>query len=184
LPALHQLRVRADCLDAGPGALVRGESAGDVDREYDSSSVRRAARGWRHLDRARLVHRDRGHRVCGCDDGQSEEDFVRRGAMLTIGQLAAYAGVTVAAVRHYHKVGLLPEPQRDRSGYRSYDADAVVRLNRIHVLASEGVPLSRVDRLLNAEPDEFASSVRDIDRRLREEARRIQDTRKRLAQPA
>jgi len=104
--------------------------------------------------------------------------------MLTIGQLAAYAGVTVAAVRHYHKVALLPEPQRDRSGYRSYDADAVVRLIRIHVLASAGVPLSRVEALLSAEPDEFASSVRDIDRRLREEARRIQDTRKRLAQLA
>lgn len=29
--------------------------------------------------------------------------------MLTIGQLAAYAGVTVRAVRHYHNIGLLPE---------------------------------------------------------------------------
>ncbi len=38
--------------------------------------------------------------------------------MLTIGQLAAYAGVTVRAVRHYHQVGLLPEPERDASGYR------------------------------------------------------------------
>ena len=42
--------------------------------------------------------------------------------MLTIGQLAAYAGVTVRAVRHYHAKGLLPEPQRDHSGYRRYDA--------------------------------------------------------------
>ena len=30
--------------------------------------------------------------------------------MLTISQLAAYAGVTVRAVRHYHSKGLLPEP--------------------------------------------------------------------------
>ncbi|WP_280451185.1 MerR family transcriptional regulator, partial [Nocardia cyriacigeorgica] len=30
--------------------------------------------------------------------------------MLTIGQLAATAGVTVRTVRHYHHVGLLPEP--------------------------------------------------------------------------
>lgn len=51
--------------------------------------------------------------------------------MLTIGQLASYTGVTVAAVRHYHRIGLLPEPERDRSGYRSYDAGAVVRLIRI-----------------------------------------------------
>ena len=42
--------------------------------------------------------------------------------MLTIGQLATYAGVTVRAVRHYHAKGLLPEPARDGSGYRRYDA--------------------------------------------------------------
>ncbi|MFT0846789.1 MerR family transcriptional regulator [Actinomycetaceae bacterium L2_0104] len=102
--------------------------------------------------------------------------------MLTIGQLAAYAGVTIATVRHYHKVGLLPEPPRDYSGYRRYDADAVVRLIRIHVLASAGVPLARVETLLDAAPDEFAASVRQIDERLRNEARRIQATRKRLAQ--
>ena len=44
--------------------------------------------------------------------------------MLTIGQLAAYAGVTTRAVRHYHQVGLLPEPERDASGYRTYAAPA------------------------------------------------------------
>jgi DNA-binding transcriptional MerR regulator len=37
--------------------------------------------------------------------------------MLTISQLAAYSGVTVRAVRHYHAKGLLPEPERDDSGY-------------------------------------------------------------------
>ena len=45
--------------------------------------------------------------------------------MLTISQLAAYAGVTVRAVRHYHQIGLLPEPARDNSGYRTYNAAAV-----------------------------------------------------------
>ena len=52
----------------------------------------------------------------------------QRFAMLTIGQLAAYAGVTVRTVRHYHAKGLLPEPARDHSGYRRYDAAAVVAL--------------------------------------------------------
>lgn len=104
--------------------------------------------------------------------------------MLTISQLAAYAGVTVAAVRHYHKVGLLPEPERDQSGYRSYDAAAVVRLIRIHILASAGVPLAQVEYLLDAGAVEFAQRVQEIDRRLRSEVRRLQDTRKRLAQLA
>ena len=56
------------------------------------------------------------------------------GHMPTIGRLASYAGVTIRAVRHYHKVGLLPEPERDASGYRTYDAAAVVRLIRIRTL--------------------------------------------------
>ncbi|NIK59829.1 MerR family transcriptional regulator [Kribbella shirazensis] len=104
--------------------------------------------------------------------------------MLTISQLASYAGVTVRAVRHYHQVGLLPEPERDRSGYRSYDASAVVRLIRIHTLADAGVPLARVQELLDASPEEFAAGVEEIDKGLRAEARRLQDTRKRLARLA
>jgi DNA-binding transcriptional MerR regulator len=104
--------------------------------------------------------------------------------MLTISQLAAYAGVTVRAVRHYHKIGLLSEPERDRSGYRTYDAAAVVRLIRIRTLADAGVPLSRVQELLDAGPEEFADGVQDVDKELRAEIRRLQDTRKRLARLA
>jgi DNA-binding transcriptional MerR regulator len=104
--------------------------------------------------------------------------------MLTISQLASYAGVTVRAVRHYHKIGLLPEPDRDHSGYRSYDAAAVVRLIRIHTLADAGVPLARVQELLGADPDEFGSGVEEIDKDLRAEIRRLQDSRRRLARLA
>src|SRR6059058_375206 len=102
--------------------------------------------------------------------------------MLTISQLAAYAGVTVRAVRHYHKVGLLPEPERDRSGYRRYDAAAVVELIRIRTLADAGVPLARVKELLTADDEEFAAAVEEIDRRLRAEIRERQRHRERIAQ--
>ena len=104
--------------------------------------------------------------------------------MLTISQVAAHAGVTVRAVRHYHQIGLLPEPERDRSGYRTYNAAAVVRLIRIHVLADAGVPLARVQELLDASPEEFADGVQEIDKDLRAEIRRLQGTRKRLARLA
>lgn len=104
--------------------------------------------------------------------------------MITISQLAAYAGVTVRAVRHYHRIGLLPEAERDRSGYRAYDAVAVVRLIRIRALADAGVPLARVQELLAAGPEEFAGGVREIDKALRAEIRRLQDTRSRLARLA
>jgi DNA-binding transcriptional MerR regulator len=104
--------------------------------------------------------------------------------MLTISQLASYAGVTVRTVRHYHQIGLLAEPERDHSGYRSYDTAAVVRLIRIRVLADAGVPLARVQELLVAAPDEFAQAVGEIDKALGADIRRLQSNRKRIAQLA
>ncbi|TWP37011.1 MerR family transcriptional regulator [Leekyejoonella antrihumi] len=100
--------------------------------------------------------------------------------MLTIGQLAAYAGVTVRAVRHYHATGLLPEPERDHSGYRRYDATAVADLIKIRTLAEAGVPLSRVRELLAVDGVEFAAAVDDIDRQLRAEIRQRQRHRERI----
>jgi DNA-binding transcriptional MerR regulator len=104
--------------------------------------------------------------------------------MLTISQLATYAGVTVRAVRHYHATKLLPEPSRDHSGYRRYDASAVVELIRIRTLAEAGVPLSRVRDLLTADEEGFATAVDDIDRRLRAEIRERQRARDRIRQLA
>jgi DNA-binding transcriptional MerR regulator len=104
--------------------------------------------------------------------------------MLTISELASYAGVTVRAVRHYHAKGLLPEPERDHSGYRRYDAAAVVELIKIRTLADAGVPLSRVRELLAAGDEEFAAAVADVDRRLRAEIRDRQRHRERIAQLA
>lgn len=104
--------------------------------------------------------------------------------MLTISQLATYAGVTVRAVRHYHQIGLLPEPERDHSGYRSYQADAVVQLIRIRTLAEAGVPLARVQELLAAGEKEFAAAVAELDKELRAEIRRLQRNRDRIARLA
>lgn len=102
--------------------------------------------------------------------------------MLTIGQLASYAGVTIRAVRHYHRIGLLPEPERNGSGYRTYDAAAVVRLVRIRTLAEAGVPLARVRELPDADPQAFAAAATEIDRRLREQIRELREHRRRIAQ--
>ena len=104
--------------------------------------------------------------------------------MLTISQLAAYAGVTVRAVRHYHAKGLLPEPERDHSGYRRYDAAAVVELIRIRTLAEAGVPLSRIQELLGADEAAFAHAITEIDQRLRAEIRERQQHRQRIARLA
>jgi DNA-binding transcriptional MerR regulator len=104
--------------------------------------------------------------------------------MLTISQLAKYAGVTVRAVRHYHQIGLLPEPERDASGYRRYGAKAVVSLIKIRTLANAGVPLSQIGLLLEADASAFAEAVQRIDSHLREEIERLETSRKHIAELA
>ncbi|MFI2285542.1 MerR family transcriptional regulator [Nocardia beijingensis] len=102
--------------------------------------------------------------------------------MITIGQLARYAGVTIKAVRVYHDRGLLPEPPRDSSGYRRYRAEDAVDLVKIRTLARSGVPLARIKELLSANSGEFAAAVAEIDRMLAERAEEIQRTREQIAQ--
>ncbi len=103
------------------------------------------------------------------------------GRMITIGQLAAYAGVTIKAVRHYHQRGLLEEPPRDSSGYRRYSAQHAIDLVKIKTLAEAGVPLARVKELLAANPDQFAAAITQIDRNLQDRVKELRRTRDRIA---
>lgn len=103
---------------------------------------------------------------------------------ITIGQAAAFAGVTVKTVRHYHRLGLMKEPKRDRSGYRRYRSTDLLRLVQVRTLAAAGVPLSEIAGLLGAKPERFAAAIADVDRRLTEridELVRRRDTLARLA---
>ncbi|HEX4016854.1 MAG TPA: MerR family transcriptional regulator [Frankiaceae bacterium] len=70
------------------------------------------------------------------------------GAGLLIGDAARLCGVTPRAVRHYHDVGLLPEPSRDSSGYRRYGAADVIALVRISRLRALGMPVPQIARRL------------------------------------
>ena len=62
-PAVHQLGVRADGDDARPGARLRREPAGDLDRRRDPRPAGRAAGRQRHLGGARLVRGAAGRRL-------------------------------------------------------------------------------------------------------------------------
>jgi DNA-binding transcriptional MerR regulator len=103
---------------------------------------------------------------------------------LTISQLAGHVGVTVRAIRHYHQRGLLKEPERDASGYRRYDAQAVVDLIRIKTLSDAGVPLARIEELLGAGPVEFSAAIAQIDTDLRQKIRDLTRSRRRIAELA
>ncbi|MFI8524058.1 MerR family transcriptional regulator [Promicromonospora sukumoe] len=64
-------------------------------------------------------------------------------------ELARLAGVTVRTLRHYHQVGVLPEPPRTSGGYRHYDVGHMVRLLRITRLTALGIPLSALPEVLD-----------------------------------
>jgi DNA-binding transcriptional MerR regulator len=102
--------------------------------------------------------------------------------MITIGQLADFAGVTIKAVRHYHQRGLLEEPPRDSSGYRRYSAEHAIQLVKIKTLGAAGVPLARIKELLAADPGHFAAAIAEIDRDLQQRAEELLRTRERIAQ--
>ncbi|MFF4624138.1 MerR family transcriptional regulator [Nonomuraea jabiensis] len=102
--------------------------------------------------------------------------------MITIGRLADYAGVTIKAIRHYHERGLLPEPDRDSSGYRRYTAKDAIDLVKIRTLANAGVPLARIKDLLDADPDALAAAIAEIDHDLHDRIEQLRRTRDQLAE--
>lgn len=101
--------------------------------------------------------------------------------MLTIGELARLAGTTVRAVRHYHGIGLIPEPARDHSGYRRYGTAALVRLLRVRRLRELGLPLDRIAQLLDGTEPALHEALDALDAELAAQAERIAAQREHLA---
>jgi Hg(II)-responsive transcriptional regulator len=64
------------------------------------------------------------------------------------GEVANQAGVNVETLRYYERRGLLPEPLRQESGYRAYDADTVGTVRFIKRAQELGFNLAEVDVLL------------------------------------
>jgi len=67
---------------------------------------------------------------------------------MKIGELADEAGVTAKTVRYYESIGVLPEPQRGPSGYRSYDDEAVERLRFVRDAQATGLTLAEISSVL------------------------------------
>jgi precorrin-8X/cobalt-precorrin-8 methylmutase len=74
---------------------------------------------------------------------------------LTIKELtqAVGGGITPRMVRHYHALGLLPQPVRSPSNYRLYNQKDVIRLQRIVALKQQGFQLNHIRNILEMEPE-------------------------------
>jgi MerR family redox-sensitive transcriptional activator SoxR len=71
---------------------------------------------------------------------------------LTIGQVAARAGLATSAIRYYESVGVLPTPQRDAAGRRTYDEDTLRRLEIVDIGQRAGLSLADVRELTGSDP--------------------------------
>ena len=74
--------------------------------------------------------------------------------MLTIKELtqAVGQGTTPRMVRHYHQIGLLPQPRRSPSNYRLYSEADIQRLGQIVALKQQGFQISHIKQILAARP--------------------------------
>ncbi len=72
---------------------------------------------------------------------------------LTIGAVAKRVGVAIDTIRYYEREGLLPEPQRRASGYRSYGAGTIAQLRFIRRAKELGFTLEEIRELLALSAD-------------------------------
>jgi MerR family transcriptional regulator, thiopeptide resistance regulator len=89
-------------------------------------------------------------------------------------EFAALAGVTVKALHHYDRLGLL-RPRRTSTGYRAYSHEDLERLEQIVALKFLGLPLKQIKPVL----DRPALTLRDA---LRLQRKAIEDKRALLGQ--
>ncbi|MEV5971070.1 MerR family transcriptional regulator [Streptomyces sp. NPDC051921] len=102
---------------------------------------------------------------------------------MRIGEVAGLVGVTPRAVRHYHRLGLLPEPARRANGYREYGVRDAVLLARIRRLTELGLGLDEVgDVLADDEGRELVEVLEELDADLGRQERVIRERRARLAE--
>ncbi|MYT69538.1 MULTISPECIES: MerR family transcriptional regulator [unclassified Streptomyces] len=76
-----------------------------------------------------------------------------RPRLLTIGELARRAGLTVRTIRYWSDEGVLHPVTRSDGGYRLYDAESVARLELIRTLRELGLGLDDVRKVLAGERD-------------------------------
>ncbi|WNV82978.1 MerR family transcriptional regulator [Umezawaea sp. Da 62-37] len=95
-------------------------------------------------------------------------------------EIAELAGLSLRAVRHYHEVGLLAEPDRQANGYKQYGVSHLVRLLRIKRLVDLGFSLNRIAETVDEEQHP-GLALRTLDAELAATIERLQRARLELA---
>ena len=80
---------------------------------------------------------------------------------MTIGKVAAAAGVNVETIRFYQRRGILAEPPKKLGGLRYYDQAAIERVQFIKRAQNLGFSLEEVSALLALEHSEACAKTHD-----------------------
>ena len=91
--------------------------------------------------------------------------------MWSVQQVARAAGTTSRTLRHYDDIGLLPPARVGANGYRYYDDDDLVRLQRILLLRDLGLALTTIAEVLDGERDAVAALRTHLDLLVQERER-------------
>ena len=75
----------------------------------------------------------------------------------SIQQIAKLAGTTSRTLRHYDETGLVQPSRVGDNGYRYYDADALVRLQRVLLLRGLGLSIPAIAEVLEGHSDDVHS---------------------------
>lgn len=67
----------------------------------------------------------------------------------TIGQFSKLAGVNKETVRYYESLGLLPQPQKNKSGYKVYTKQHVELMEIILIVKEAGFSLKEIQEFIN-----------------------------------
>lgn len=92
----------------------------------------------------------------------------------SIQQIASSAGVTSRTLRHYDQLGLLVPARVGGNGYRYYDTESLVRLQRILLLRELGLGLPAIADVLDGEVSDEVALTAHV-RWLEQEGARIRD---------
>jgi DNA-binding transcriptional MerR regulator len=92
----------------------------------------------------------------------------------SVGQVSAFAGVTVRTLHHYDKAGLLAPSDRSYAGYRLYSEADLVRLQQILFYRELGFPLDEIAAMFKDPQANPLERLRDRQRQLSEEIARLQ----------
>jgi DNA-binding transcriptional MerR regulator len=81
---------------------------------------------------------------------------------MNIGDLAKKLSVSTKTLRHYEKIGILPQANRSDNGYRTFSRAAVGQARFIVMLRRLELSLEEIRQLLEGNPDSLRKNLISI----------------------